>query len=127
MDGPSLYERVGGAPAIDAAVEILYERVLGDPALAPFFQGIEMETVKRHQRTFLAHVLGGPGQASAADIQRAHARHAIEQRHFYAVSDHIVDALCSLGVDEDTIAEVITLLAPLSRQIVNAASPHAST
>jgi hemoglobin len=127
MDGPSLYERVGGEPAIDAAVEILYERVLGDPALAPFFQGIEMETVKRHQRTFLAHVLGGPGQASAADIQRAHARHAIEQRHFYAVSDHIVDALYSLGVDEDTIAEVITLLAPLSRQIVNAASPHAST
>ena len=120
MGTPSLYERVGGEPAILAAVENLYERVLADPALAPFFQNVQMETVKLHQRTFLAHVLGGPGQASAADIQRAHAKHAIGQRHFYAVSDHIVDALYSLGVDVDTIAEIITLLAPLSRQIVNA-------
>ncbi len=79
-----------------------------------------MEAVKLHQRIFLAHVLGVPGQISATDIRRAHSKFAIEQKHFYAVSDHMVDAFYSLGVDEDIIAEVISLLAPLSREIVNA-------
>lgn len=122
MDVPSLYDRVGGEPAIAAAVDDLYRRVLADPTLAPFFQNAQMETVKLHQRVFLAHVLGGPGQVSAVEIGRAHARHAIESRHFYAVSDHMLDAFYSLGVDEDTIGEVISLLAPLAREIVNTPS-----
>jgi hemoglobin len=122
VDVPSLYDRVGGESAIAAAVDDLYRRVLADPTLAPFFRDARMETVKLHQRVFLAHVLGGPGQVSTVEIGRAHARHAIEQRHFYAVSDHMLDAFYSLGVDEDTIGEVISLLAPLARDIVNSPS-----
>lgn len=119
----SLYERVGGERAVTAVVDSLYERVLADPVLGVFFKAASIESVKLHQRLFLAHVLGGPGQASATDIRRAHEKFSIEQRHFYAVSDHMVDAFYSLGVDEDTIAEVISLLAPLSREIVNAPPP----
>jgi hemoglobin len=120
MAVPSLYERVGGEPIVTAAVDSLYERVLADPALAPFFKAASMESVKLHQRLFLAHVLGGPGQASTTDIRRAHGKFSIEERHFYLVSDHMVDAFYSLGIDEETIAEVISLLEPLSREIVNA-------
>jgi hemoglobin len=123
MISPSLYERVGGERAVTAAVDKLYERVLSDPVLAPFFAASSMESIKLHQRLFLAHVLGGPQQATAIDIHRAHEKFSIEQRHFYAVSDHMVDAFYSLGVDEDTIAEVISLLAPLCREIVNT-PPH---
>jgi hemoglobin len=127
MAVPTLYERVGGEQAVSAVVESLYERVLADALLAPFFITARMESVKLHQRLFLTHILGGPGQASPTDIRRAHEKHPIEQRHFYAVSDHMVDAFYSLGVDEDTIGEVISLLAPLSREIVNSESAVAET
>lgn len=76
---------------------------------------------------FLAHVLGGPGQSSAPDIHQAHAKHPIEMRHFYAVSDHMLNALYSLQVDEEIIAQVITLLEPLSREIVNTRSSDTPT
>ena len=105
---------------MSAVVDTLYNRVLADPLLAPFFTAASMESLKLHQRLFLVHVLGGPGQPTAADIRKAHEKHSIEQRHFYAVTDHMVDAFYSLGVDEDTIAEVISLLDPLSKDIVNA-------
>jgi hypothetical protein len=34
----TLYERIGGQPAVQAAVGRFYERVMADPSLAPFFQ-----------------------------------------------------------------------------------------
>ena len=33
----TLFERVGGVPAIKAAVDLFYEKVLADPTLKPFF------------------------------------------------------------------------------------------
>jgi hemoglobin len=33
----SLFDRLGGAPAITAAAELFYRQVLADPLLAPYF------------------------------------------------------------------------------------------
>ena len=44
----SLYERLGGKPAVEAAVGVFYERIMSDKGLIPFFKG------------------GGHGQAEAA-------------------------------------------------------------
>ena len=45
----SLYKRIGGAGAVQATVEVFYKRVLGDPLLAPFFQGVDMGRQKAKQ------------------------------------------------------------------------------
>ena len=50
----SIYDSIGGAPAVRAAVDDFYERVLGDPRLAPFFTGTDMNRLKSHQRAFIA-------------------------------------------------------------------------
>ena len=39
MGEDRLYESIGGAPALDVAVTIFYDRVLADPAVAPWFDG----------------------------------------------------------------------------------------
>jgi hemoglobin len=115
----TLYDRLGGEPAILAAVDRFYTRVLADPMLAPFFSGIEMSRLKRHQFAFLSQALGGPRQYSGASMSRAHAQLRIEQRHFDAVADHLVNTLRELGVSEDLIAEVAAAVTPLSTEIVN--------
>jgi hemoglobin len=38
----SIYDNIGGAPAIRAAVDDFYTRVLADARLAPFFTGTDL-------------------------------------------------------------------------------------
>lgn len=115
----SLYERIGGEPAISAAVDRFYERVLSDPDLKNFFNSVSMPRLKAHQHAFLSQALGGPRQYSGASMRDAHARLPIEQRHFDGVAIHLVETLRELGVSEEIIAAIAAALTPLSAQIVN--------
>ena len=115
----SLYERIGGAPAINVAVDRFYERVLADPMLAPFFEHVSVSRLKSHQFNFLSQALGGPQQYSGASMSAAHSRLRIEHRHFHAVSVHLVETLRGLGVSEDIIGEVAAAVAALASQVVN--------
>ena len=119
---PTIYERVGGDPAIRAAVDAFYGLVLADSMLAPFFEGVDMNRLKSQQRAFFAQALGGPRNYRGADMRRAHAGHPIEQKHFDRVAGHLGAALKSLGVPKDTIHEIIAAVAPLSGEIVNTAT-----
>jgi len=38
----SLYERLGGAAAVDAAVDLFYTKVLADDRIKHFFEGVDM-------------------------------------------------------------------------------------
>ena len=55
----SLYQRIGGAPAVNAAVELFYAKVLSDNLLIPFFANMDMRQIKAHQRMFLTYAFGG--------------------------------------------------------------------
>ena len=55
----SLFTALGGADAVNAAVDLFYEKVLGDPELAPFFTDTDMAAQKVHQKAFLMKALGG--------------------------------------------------------------------
>ena len=115
----SLYERIGGARAINAAVDVFYEKVLADPNLSPFFVDSSMQRLKAHQFAFFSQALGGPRTYSGASMQHAHKRLAIEQRHFDAVAMHLIETLRDLSVPDGVIAEVGSAIAPLAAEIVN--------
>jgi hemoglobin len=126
----SLYDRIGGAPAVTAAVDRFYERVLADSDLKGFFSGVSMSRLKSHQFAFLSQALGGPHQYSGDSMRNAHSRLSIEQRHFDRVVNHLVETLGELGVPDHVIGAIGSALAPLSEQIVNTparlndTSPH---
>ncbi len=118
-----LYERIGGAPAVQAAVDRFYERVLADPLLQGFFTGVPLPRLKAHQFAFLSQALGGPKQYSGTSMRKAHRHMAIEQRHFDAVAVHLVGTLRELSVPEDVVEEVARAVTPLQSQVVNTSSP----
>jgi hemoglobin len=122
----SLYERIGGALAITAAVDRFYDRVLADPELKNFFNGVSGSRLKAHQFAFLSQALGGPKQYSGASMRDAHSRLAIEHRHFDGVAVHLVETLRDLGVPDDIIGAIGTALTPLSEQIVNTPAQSAA-
>jgi hemoglobin len=115
----SLYERVGGEPAVATAVDRFYERVLSDAELKHFFNGVNMSRLRAHQFAFLSQALGGPLQYSGASMRDAHSRLPIERRHFDSVAVHLVETLRELGVSEEIIAAIGAALTPLSEQVVN--------
>ena len=39
----SIYEQIGGAAAVDAAVDIFYRKVLADERICDFFDTVDME------------------------------------------------------------------------------------
>jgi truncated hemoglobin YjbI len=69
----SVFEQIGGKPAVSAAVDGLYERLLADPVLAPYFAGTDMDRQKRHMRAFMAVALGGADLYAGRDMSSAHA------------------------------------------------------
>ncbi len=59
MTVPTLFEWMGGMPAVDRLMTLFYARVPEDPLLAPLFARMAPEHVA-HVGAFVAEVLGGP-------------------------------------------------------------------
>lgn len=116
----SIYDNIGGADAVGAAVDDFYARVLADPRLAPFFSETDMTRLKSHQRAFIAAAIGGPQLYAGRDMGAAHAGLGISGADFDAVVGHLVDTLTGLGVPEETIGQIGAALTPLRADIVTA-------
>ena len=117
----SIYDSIGGAPAVHAAVDDFYVRVLADPRLAPFFTSVDLRHLKAHQRAFIAAAIGGSEIYAGRDMASAHAGLGIADADFDAVVGHLVDTLTGLGVPEATIGQIGSALAPLRGDVVTAA------
>jgi hemoglobin len=112
---PSHFERIGGGPAIRAAVDRLYELILADPELAGFFTGTDMPRQKGHMAALLTSVLGGPEEYAGRDLGVAHRGLGITTAQFTTVAGYLVQTLRELSVPEDIIAHagsVVTSVAP---------------
>ncbi|MCA9726377.1 MAG: hypothetical protein KC729_01760 [Candidatus Eisenbacteria bacterium] len=115
----SIFEQIGGIPAIKETVNRFYVKVLADPDLAPFFQNTNMDRLKSRQTTFFMQALGGPPVYKGRDMKSAHASLPIERRHFDKVAAHLVATLRELQVPQSLIDEIIGAVAPLADEIVN--------
>ena len=56
----SLYDRIGGAAAVEAAVDVFYDKVLSDYRINRFFEGIDMNAQAIKQKAFLLWLLAAP-------------------------------------------------------------------
>jgi len=105
-----LFERLGGATAVDAAVDRFYEKVLADARIKHFFTGIDMDSQRRHQKMFLSHAFGGTAGYDGRGMRAAHRRlveeMGLDDGHFDAVVENLAETLTELGVDAGLIGEV---------------------
>lgn len=120
----TIYEEIGGAPAVTAVVDAFYERLVADPSLAPYFAGIEMRRLKAHQRALVTVALGGTAETYAGRMMGpAHAGLRITDAAFDAVLDHLDVVLAEAGVRTVTAAKIMAILRPLRRDVVQAPAP----
>lgn len=108
----SLYQRLGGENAVNAAVELFYRKVLADGRIARFFDGVDMDQQIAKQKSFLTMAFGGPNNYSGLDMRNAHKRlveKGLNDSHVDAVLENLSSTLRQLGVAEKEVKEVETL------------------
>ena len=108
----SLYDRIGGEPAVDAAVDIFYRRVLADDRISQFFDDVDMERQASKQKAFLTFAFGGPAHYSGKDMRTAHAHlvaRGLDDTHFDAVLEHLGATLQELGVADELIEQCASI------------------
>jgi len=105
----TIYERVGGQAAVDAAVDVFYRKVLSDERISHFFDDVDMDRQIAKQKGFLTMVFGGPNNYSGQDLRTGDA-HLVERglndEHFDAVIENLAASLKELDVPDDIIQEV---------------------
>ncbi len=116
---PTIYQAIGGDPALAAVVDDLYARILRDPELCGFFAGASMPRLKGRQVDFFAAALGGPQPYQGASMREVHRGKGICQEHFDLVAGHLAAALTDAGVTDDTVGQILAAITPLASQIVS--------
>jgi len=124
----TLYEQIGGAPALKAAVTLFYEKVLADTRISPFFDGVNMTRQAAAQERFLTMVLQGNAADPAGYMRRAH-RHLVAERglgdrHFDAVAEHLAATLTELGVAAHLTDRIMAAIGSLRDAVLDRDQPE---
>ncbi|MDH5526418.1 MAG: group 1 truncated hemoglobin [Nitrospirota bacterium] len=119
----SLFERLGGEGAVNAAVDMFYKRVENDPYIAPFFEGVDMTKQAAKQKAFLTMAFGGPNFYSGQDMREGHRRlvqqMGLNDSHFEHVMTHLRSTLAELNVPAEMIAEVGAIAESTRADVLN--------
>ena len=115
----SLFERIGGAPAVEAAVDIFYRKVLVDDRISHFFDSVDMDAQIAKQKSFLTMAFGGPNSYTGKDMREAHKNMNLTEEHFNAVVENLAATLTELGVAEDDINEIAGIALSVKDDILN--------
>lgn len=109
----SLFERIGGEAAVKATVLKMYDKILDDDMLAPFFEDIDVDKLRLSQSAFVTYAFGGPNHYTGKRLREAHAgavSNGMGGVHFDRVIAHLQAAMTELRVPSDLIAEALRIV-----------------
>src|SRR5262250_3609425 len=110
QEATSLYEAIGGRPALSAAVDVFYGRLVADPVLGPFFPGGVGARHRAYVVTALGEALGGPERYRGPDLTGAHRGLGISDAHFDRAAGHLGATLDELGVPSHLADRIIVIV-----------------
>lgn len=123
----SLYERLGGKAAVEAAVDRFYEKVLKDDRIRRFFDGVDMQRQRNKQKAFLSFAFGGPQNYSGKSMRDGHAhlvQRGLNDGHVDAVIENLGATLRELGVAEELIREVAAIAESTRNDVLGRSAPR---
>lgn len=109
---PTLFEQLGGAGAVEAAVDHFYRKVLSDDRVSGFFDGVDMDRQRAKQKGFLTMAFGGPHNYTGKDMRLGHAHlvaRGLNDSHVDAIVEILGATLRDMGVAENLIQQVAAI------------------
>lgn len=114
----SLYDRLGGKPAITAVVDDFVGNVAQDKRINGFFAKTDIPNLKRRLVEQLCAGTGGPCTYSGRDMKSSHRGMGVANRHFDALMQNLGKSLEKFKVPAREQKELVAILAPMRTDIV---------
>ena len=113
-----LYERLGGKPAITAVVDDFVGNVAADPRINRYFANANIPRLKAQLVDQICEASGGPCKYTGRNMKDAHRGMGITGPAFDALVEDLVKTLDKFKVPEKEKGELLAVLGPMKRDIV---------
>ena len=114
----SLYDRLGGKPAITAVVDDFVVRVAADHGINRFFANTDVPSFKAKLVDQICEASGGPCKYTGRDMKTTHAGMGVTDADFNALVEDLVATLDKFKVPEKEKGELLGVLGPMRKDIV---------
>ena len=114
----SLYDRLGGKPAIVAVIDQFVANVAGDSRINGRFATTDLPRLKRNLVDQVCMASGGPCEYKGRDMKTTHAGMNISTADFDALVEDLIKALDTFKVPAREKSELLGLLGPMKKDIV---------
>jgi len=116
--GKTLFDRLGGRPAIEAVIDDFLGRVAQDERINASFAGAHLPRLRQRLVEQVCSASGGPCTYSGRDMKTVHAGMGITGAQFDALVGHLVATLDKYKVPEKEKGELLSVLGPMRGDIV---------
>ena len=118
MAQPSLYERLGGKPAITAVIDDFIGNVAADNRINQRFGGADIPRLKARLVDQVCEASGGPCKYTGANMRDAHTGMKITDAEFGALVEDLVKSLDKFKVPAKEKNELLSALGGMKGDIV---------
>jgi hemoglobin len=119
MEKKSLYDRLGGKPAITAVVDDFIGNVAGDTRINKRFANADIPRLKRMLVDQICQASGGPCTYTGASMKDAHKGMKITDAEFNALVEDLVKSLDKFKVGAQEKNDLLGALGGMKPDIVN--------
>jgi hemoglobin len=115
----SLYDRLGGKPAITAVVDDFIANVAGDDRINGRFGATDIPKLKSRLVDQVCNATGGPCTYTGKDMKTAHTGMRIQEAEFNALVEDLIKSLNKFKVGKQEQNELLGALGSMKGDIVN--------
>jgi hemoglobin len=118
----TLYESLGAKAGVAAISDALIDRVASDRVLGRSFADTNLARIKKLLAEQICDLSGGPCHYSGDPMRQVHAGHHISEAEFYRMVDTLREILKERHVSVSATNQLLRLLAPMKRDVVEPAA-----
>lgn len=114
----TLYTRLGGETVVTQVVSQTIDKVAQDPRVNQSFDRVNLKRVKTKLGEQICSLTGGGCEYTGDEVKLVHKGLKITEREFFALVEALRQALKDNGVGEREKNELLAILAPMKRLVV---------
>jgi len=114
----ALFKNLGGLEGLQKFLDRVYDLIAVDARMKKFFQGRNLVAIKDAQRVFITELIGGPKVYKGRDLVEVHKTLGVDDYLFDCFLMNCEKALAGLGIEDQTIDEVLVVLEPVRAPVI---------
>ncbi|HSX58594.1 MAG TPA: group 1 truncated hemoglobin [Tahibacter sp.] len=114
----TLYQRLGGAPGVEAVVDASLRHVHGDLRINIFFENSDLADLRRLLIEQICAATGGPCTYTGRSMEESHSGMNLTDKDFDAFVEDLIAAMTEVKVSPELQQEVLALFGPMRPQVV---------